>query len=106
MRAMVYRAYGGPGGLALETMPRPVPGPKQILIRVVASAVNPVDWKIASGAIRLYMPAKFPCVPGFDLAGEVAQQGHAVKSFPPGTRVHERCATPGASAEYALADAA
>ena len=106
MRAMVYRAYGGPEGLQVETVPRPKPGPRQLLIRVVTTSVNPVDWKMASGAIRLYMPAKFPCIPGFDLSGEVVEQGSGVTEFPPGTRVHARIATPGASAEYAVADAA
>lgn len=106
MRAMVYREYGGPERLRLETMPRPTPTSAQVLVRVVASSVNPVDWKMASGAIRLYMPAKFPCVPGFDLAGEVVGLGPGVTAFTLGTRVHARIATPGAAAEYAVADVA
>ncbi|HEY2386714.1 MAG TPA: NAD(P)-dependent alcohol dehydrogenase [Candidatus Binatia bacterium] len=104
MRAMVYRKYGGPERLALETVARPAPAPGQVLVRVVASSVNPVDWKMASGAIRLYMPAKFPCVPGFDLAGEVVELGPGVTAFAPGARVHARIAKPGAAAEYAVAD--
>lgn len=106
MRAMVYRKYGSPERLALETMPRPTAGRDQVLVRVVASSVNPVDWKMASGAIRIYMPATFPCVPGFDLAGEVVELGPGVTDFAPGARVHARIAKPGAAAEYAVADVA
>lgn len=104
MRAMVYRAYGGPEMLRLEEMVRPTPGAGQVLVRAVASSINPVDWKMASGAIRLYLPATFPCIPGFDLAGEVVEVGAGVMEFAPGARVHARIAKPGASAEYAVAD--
>ena len=106
MRAMVYRKYGSPDGLALETVARPSPARGQVLVRVVASSVNPVDWKMASGAIRLYMPAKFPCIPGFDVAGEVVEIGPGVAEFAPGVRVHARIAKPGAAAEFAVADVA
>lgn len=105
MRAMVYRAYGGPDQLRLETMPVPAPSAGQVLVRVVASSINPVDWKMASGAIRLYMPAHFPCIPGFDVAGEVVEIGAGVTAFAPGARVHARIAKPGTAAEYAVADA-
>ncbi len=106
MRAMVYRAYGGPDGVKPEDVARPVPGADQVLVRLVTSSVNPVDWKMASGAIRFYMPAKFPVIPGFDLAGEVVQVGPGVTAFVSGDRVHARIAKPGASAEYAVADVA
>jgi NADPH:quinone reductase-like Zn-dependent oxidoreductase len=106
MRAMVYRAYGGPDGMKLEQVDCPAPGADQVLVRVVTSSVNPVDWKMASGAIRLYMPAKFPVIPGFDLAGEIVQVGPGVTAFASGDRVHARIAKPGASAEYAVADVA
>jgi NADPH:quinone reductase-like Zn-dependent oxidoreductase len=104
MRAMSYPAYGGPERLTMVDVPRPVPGSGQLLVRVVASSVNPVDWKMASGGLRLVMPVKFPCIPGFDLAGEVIEAGPGVTGFPVGMRVHARITGPsGASAEYALA---
>jgi len=105
MRAMVYRAYGGPEKLELTDLPKPAPGPDQILIRVIASSVNPIDWKRASGALRMIMPASFPLVPGYDIAGEVVEVGPGVSGFPAGTRVHARIGENkgGASAELALA---
>jgi NADPH:quinone reductase-like Zn-dependent oxidoreductase len=71
---------------------------------VVRASVNPVDWKQASGKLRLIMPVKFPCVPGYDLAGEVVGSGEGASQFVPGMRVHTRLTgrNGGASAEYAL----
>lgn len=104
MRAIAYKEYGGPDKLESIDLPKPVPGPEQVSIRVVASSVNPVDWKMASGKFRLIMPVKRPAVPGFDVAGEVAEVGPGVDGFSPGDRVHARIngGTGGASAEYAL----
>lgn len=104
MRAITYRTYGGPENLTLVDIPRPTPGPAQILVRVLASSVNPVDWKRASGVYRLIMPVSFPCVPGFDVAGEVAEVGPGVSEFAVGARVHARIGDPrgGASAEFAV----
>ena len=68
---MIYRAYGGPERLEMADIPRPVPGPGQVLVRVIASSVNPVDWKKASGRLRLLWPVQFPAVPGFAVAGDV-----------------------------------
>lgn len=105
MRAMVLKAFGGPEGLALEERPRPTPGPQQVLVRVIASSVNPVDWKMASGAARLIMPVTFPWVPGFDIAGEVVELGPKVSSLSVGMLVHARIGerTAGGAAEYAVA---
>jgi len=104
MRAITYRAYGGPEQLGLVDLPRPVPGPGQLLVRVLASSVNPVDWKRASGIYRLILPVSFPCVPGYDLAGEVVEVGPGVREFAVGARVHGRIGESrgGASAEFAV----
>ena len=104
MKAIVYRRYGGPERLELADIPRPVPGPGQVLVRVLAASVNPVDWKLASGELRLILPVKMPNVPGFDVAGEVAELGPGVQGFTPGDRVHARIGhgRGGASAEYAV----
>lgn len=105
MKAILYRSYGDASVLEAVELPRPVAGPGQLLLRVCASSVNPVDWKIASGKIRLVMPAKFPQVPGYDVAGEVLEVGAGVAEFTPGMKVHARLAKDlgGAAAELTLA---
>lgn len=90
MRAMQYRSYGGPDQLQLAEVPAPTPGPGQVRVKVVASSVNPVDWKIASGKLRPLMSAKLPQIPGFDLAGDVDALGPGVDGFRIGQRVHAR----------------
>ncbi|MFN7145115.1 MAG: NAD(P)-dependent alcohol dehydrogenase [Myxococcota bacterium] len=88
MRAMVYRAYGTPPEPAER--PDPVPGRGQLLVRARHSSVNPIDWKLASGAYRLILPVKLPQIPGFDVAGEVVGVGPEVTGFAVGERVHAR----------------
>lgn len=103
MRAMSYRTYGGP--LEPVEVERPAPKAGQILLRARHCSVNPVDWKVASGAFRLFMPVKLPAIPTFDVSGEVAEVGPGVTSFKTGDRVHARVVggSGGASAEYVLA---
>ncbi len=103
MRAIVLDRYADTPHFAER--PDPTPGPAQVLVRVHATSVNPVDWKQASGDIRLYMPAKFPFVPGYDLAGEVLALGPGVTTFAVGDRLHTRLngTAGGASAEKVLA---
>src|SRR5678815_196417 len=105
MRAVLYRAYGGPERLEMIDIPRPSPGHGQVLVRVLKSSVNPVDWKIASGKLRLIMPVKLPTVPGFDVAGDIVELGPGVSNFAIGERVHARIATnkgTGSCAEFAV----
>jgi NADPH:quinone reductase-like Zn-dependent oxidoreductase len=105
MRAMIYRAYGGLERLESTDIPRPSPGPEQVLVRVIAASVNPVDWKIASGKLRLLMPMKLPAIPGFDVAGDIAELGPGVTGFAIGDRVHariERNRGTGACADFAV----
>lgn len=106
MKAMRYRRYGEPKDiLELADVERPAPGPNQLLVKVEASSVNPIDWKRGSGKYRFIMPTKFPLVPGYDLAGTVVELGPGVEGFIPGDRVHARVSDPrgGAHAEFALA---
>ncbi len=83
-------------------MPRPAPS--QLLVRVLASSVNPVDWKLYSGRYRWLMPVRFPFIPGLDLAGEVIQVGAQVTRFQRGAHIFAMLDTHpgGASAEYAV----
>lgn len=96
--------YGGPEVLALVERPVPVPEAGQLLIRVVASSVNPIDWKLIAGVMRPFAPG-FPYVPGYDIAGQVHAVGPGVTAFAVGQRVHARIGpmSAGGSAEYALA---
>jgi NADPH:quinone reductase-like Zn-dependent oxidoreductase len=102
---MLYRRYGGPEVLEAGEVDRPTPAAGQVLVRVEASSVNPIDWKKASGAYKLLMPARFPAVPGFDIAGTVAALGPGVRDFRVGDRVHARIGDSAgrASAEFAVA---
>lgn len=104
MKAMQYLAYGGPDRLKPADVPAPRPAPSQLLVRVLASSVNPVDWKLRSGRYRWLMPVRFPSIPGFDIAGEVAEVGTQVARFRPGDRIFAMLDTRpgGASAEYAV----
>jgi NADPH:quinone reductase-like Zn-dependent oxidoreductase len=88
MRAAVLTGYGGVERLELREVSRPEPGSGQLLIRVRAAGVNPIDWKIRQGRLRLLLPARFPLVLGFDVAGEVAAIGPEVAAFEPGDAVY------------------
>lgn len=76
--------FGGPAVLQLEQVPRPVPGPGELLVRVHAAAVNPVDTQIRAGPTGF---ASLPYVPGFDVSGVVAEVGEGVVGFAEGDEV-------------------
>lgn len=75
MRAITYARYGGPEVLELTELPTPKVGPDSVLVRVRATSVNPVDWKVREGYLDAIMDAVFPVVPGWDVAGVVEQVG-------------------------------
>jgi NADPH:quinone reductase-like Zn-dependent oxidoreductase len=87
MKAVVIHAYGGPEQLTLEERPDPTPGAGDVLVRVVATSVNPFDLKLRSGALRDFVPLTFPAILGFDVSGTVAAVGPGVKAFSPGDQV-------------------
>jgi NADPH:quinone reductase-like Zn-dependent oxidoreductase len=88
MKAAVIDGYGGSERLAVRDLPDPgTPGPGEVLVRVRAAGVNPIDWKVRQGKLRFVMPAKFPLVLGHDLAGEVVALGPEVARFQPGDQV-------------------
>ena len=87
MRAVVIDEFGGVEKLNLVQMDEPTPGSGEVLVRVRATSVNPVDWKIRSGASKGRIDVELPAVLGRDLAGEVERAGDGVIGFPKGMRV-------------------
>ncbi len=87
MKAIVLKAYGDVHQLSYEEVEEPRPGSGEVLVRVAAASLNPIDWKLRSGAMRQFMPLEFPTILGYDLAGEVAELGAGVTSFKVGQRV-------------------
>src|SRR3712207_5412499 len=71
MKALVIHSFGGPEVLKHEEVPRPEPSEDQVLIRVVAAALNPVDTAVRQGALRGRIGEKFPMIIGYDIAGVV-----------------------------------
>ena len=71
MRALRIHAYGGPEVMRLEEVAPPVPGPGQLLVRVRAASVNPIDWKMRRGMLEKMFPITFPRTLGRDCAGEL-----------------------------------
>jgi NADPH:quinone reductase-like Zn-dependent oxidoreductase len=107
VKAAIIDAYGGSDRLQAREIPEPgEPGPGQVRLRVRAASVNPIDWKMRRGGLRLVMPAKFPLVLGYDVAGEIDAIGPEVTRFQVGDPVFGLVdpRSPGGSyAEMALA---
>lgn len=87
MKAAVLHEYGGPSKLKYEDFPDPQPGPGEVLVSVKAASINPVDWKMRSGAARERFPVNFPGILGRDVAGLVRSLGEGVDGFKEGDRV-------------------
>ncbi|SDM51642.1 NADP-dependent oxidoreductase [Allokutzneria albata] len=88
MRAIALPEYGGPDQLRLTELPEPKVAPGEVLIRVRAAGVNPVDWKLATGALDGLMETRFPLVPGWDVAGVVERVGLDAGEFSVGDEVY------------------
>ena len=88
MIAVRIYEYGGPDVLKYEdNVPEPTPGPDMVQIESVATSVNPIDWKIRSGARKNDFPVTFPAILGKDVSGIVRAVGSNVRTFKPGDRV-------------------
>ncbi len=87
MKAVVLHEYGEPGKLKYEDVADPVAGEGQVLVRVAATSVNPVDYKLRSGVYKDFMPVTFPSIPGNDVSGLVREVGAGVSGFAPGDKV-------------------
>ena len=87
MKAMVLRRYGAPDVLEPAELPDPVPGPGEVLVRLEASAVNPIDLGVRRGDVLPDDPDRFPMVLGWDGVGTVVGRGPDTNAPPDGTRV-------------------
>ncbi len=109
MRTIAITQFGGREQLKQMELPQPEPGPGEVLIRVKAAGVNPVDWKIREGWLKDLVPHQFPLVPGWDVAGTVEEIGQDVDSFQPGDNVYAYARKPivqaGCYAEYVVLEA-
>ena len=100
MKAIRVHEFGGPEVLQLEEVPTPQPGSGQVLVRMHATGVNPVETYIRAGKYAR-LPS-LPYTPGNDGAGVIEQVGDAVTDFKPGDRVYTAGSVTGTYAEFAL----
>jgi len=90
MKAIRVHEFGGPEVLKYEEAPRPEPAPDEVLIKVYASGVNPVDWKMRAGLAESLFPINLPFIPGWDVSGEIEQVGSDILIFKKGDEVYGR----------------
>lgn len=102
MNAVRIHTYGGPEVLVYEEVLRPQPKNGELLIRVEAAAVNPVDWKVREGYLSEMVPHSLPLIMGWDVSGVVEETGPGVTRFKVGDEVFSRpdLLRDGAYAEY------
>lgn len=87
MKAVLLHQYGGPNELKLQDADDPSPGQGEVLVRVAAASINPIDFKIRSGAAQQMFPVEFPDILGRDVSGTVRAVGAGVTAFAPGDKV-------------------
>jgi NADPH:quinone reductase-like Zn-dependent oxidoreductase len=87
MKAVVLHEFGPPNQLKYEDVPDPVAGKGEVLIRVAACSVNPIDFKLRSGAMKAFYPLELPAILGRDISGIVRAVGDGVEGFKPGDKV-------------------
>src|SRR5207248_1629541 len=105
MKAVVVHEYGGPEVLKYEDAPQPEPKEDEILVRVIAAGVNPVDGMIRAGMFAKNSKNAFPMVPGYDIAGIVEKTRAKIEKYKPGDAVYAYIGLNkgGGYAEYAVA---
>jgi NADPH:quinone reductase-like Zn-dependent oxidoreductase len=87
MKAIVVHEYGGPEVLKFEEYPDPVPGRGEVLVRIAAASVNPIDYKRRAGLTQDFYPIHFPGLIGIDMSGTVVKVGPGVEAFSAGNKV-------------------
>lgn len=87
MKALVIRSYGGTDVLAMEMVPVPSISDNEVLVKVHAAGVNPLDWKVRAGYLKEMLPYEFPLILGWDLSGTVEKAGSGVSGLKIGDEV-------------------
>lgn len=87
MKRIQYRQYGGPETMRLETFELETPGQGQVAVKVKFAAINPIDWKVRRGALKMMTGKAFPRAMGSDFSGMVISVGPGVTRFKPGDAV-------------------
>jgi NADPH:quinone reductase-like Zn-dependent oxidoreductase len=105
VKAVRFDEYGGVEVLKVVDVPRPIPGPEQVLVQVKAAGINPGEAKIRAGLLHARWPATFPSGQGSDLAGIVAETGPRVTGFSAGDEVIGFTDNRASQAEYAIVEA-
>src|SRR4051812_10325202 len=100
MRAVTVTEFGGPEVLTVERVARPEPLPTEVLVRVHAAGVNPVDWKTREGQGMAGLQT-FPLILGWDVSGVVEEVGFGVPTLKPGDEVYGMPGFPRAASAYA-----
>ncbi len=88
MKAVFYNRYGSPDVLEIGELEKPTINDDEILVKAYASSVNPVDWKIRKGSLKIFTGKKFPKGVGADTAGTVVEVGEKVTGFDIGNEVY------------------
>ena len=88
MKAVVIKEFGGKEKLDLTEVPKPQPAEDEVLVRIKAAGVNPVDWKIREGWLKDLLPHEFPIILGWDLAGVIEETGDGVDRLKKGDQVY------------------
>lgn len=104
MRSILLPHYGGAAAAQVADVPTPVAGPGQVLVRVRAAGINPLDWKVREGHVRDAFPLALPAVLGIELAGVVAAVGPGATRFNVGDRVMGPLGGLGAYADFVAVD--
>jgi NADPH:quinone reductase-like Zn-dependent oxidoreductase len=103
MKAIVVHEYGGPEVLKYEDAPRPEPKENEVLVRVIAAGVNPVDALIRLGKYAKFFGTTLPLIPGYDIAGIVEKTGAKITKLKAGDPIYAYVLWGGGYAEYAVA---
>ncbi|WP_068672098.1 NADP-dependent oxidoreductase [Oceanobacillus sp. Castelsardo] len=106
MKAIVIDQYGGKEQLKERELEKPSPGDNQVVVKLHATSINPIDWKLREGYLKSSLPFDFPIILGWDAAGVVDEVGKNITEFKVGDRVFARPETTnrGTYAEYTVVD--